>query len=107
MRIVRLSVEHFGRIQKALVELGPGLNVLFGPNDLGKSTLAQAIRFVLLLQDSSSAHEQVVGWASDLPPRVELVFETEAQRFWRVTKTFDSSRGSSLLEESRDGESFA
>src|SRR5262245_310552 len=102
MQIVSVSVEHFGRIERAALELGPGLNILFGPNDLGKSTLAQAIRFALLLQDSSSAHEQLVGWASDLPPRVELVFKTEDQRFWRVTKSFDSSRGSSLLEESRD-----
>ena len=32
-----------------------GLNVLHGPNELGKSTLVTAIRAALLLQDSASA----------------------------------------------------
>ena len=44
MRLVHLEVERFQCIEKAELELGPGLNVLYGPNDLGKSSLAWAIR---------------------------------------------------------------
>jgi len=40
-RYVRL--QNFGRLQNALIELSPGLNVITGDNNLGKSKLMQAI----------------------------------------------------------------
>lgn len=41
LRYVRLK--NFGRLQNALIELSPGLNVITGDNNLGKSKLLQAI----------------------------------------------------------------
>ena len=40
MKLIRLRVESFAAIGHVDVEFGPGLNVLYGPNDLGKSTMA-------------------------------------------------------------------
>jgi ABC-type iron transport system FetAB ATPase subunit len=40
-RYVRL--QNFGRLQNALIELSPGLNIITGDNNLGKSKLMQAI----------------------------------------------------------------
>ena len=40
MRFRRLDVRAYRAIDQAELEFGPGLNVLYGPNDLGKSTLA-------------------------------------------------------------------
>ena len=37
----------FGAIGNVDVEFGPGPNVLYGPNDLGKSALGKAIRLGL------------------------------------------------------------
>jgi len=82
--------------------------VLYGPNDLGKSSLAAAIRNVLLLPHGSAAHDQLVSWHSGAAPRVALTFSTEAHRFWRVTKTFGAGgAGSSRLEFSKGGASFS
>ena len=107
MRLIRLDVEDFGCIRSANIEFGPGLNVLYGPNDLGKSNLAEAIRAVLLMQHTSSGHEPYVQWRTDKAPSVELVFQTEPQRIWRLRKTFGaSSKGSSIFEFSKDGVSF-
>lgn len=107
MRLLRVTVDAFQCIEHADVALGPGLNVLYGPNDLGKSSLAAAIRNVLLLPHGSTAHEQLVSWHSGSAPRVSLTFSLEPQRIWRVTKTFGSgSAGSSYLEFSKDGVSF-
>ena len=107
MRLIRLAVEDFGCIRSANIEFGPRLNVLYGPNDLGKSSLAEAIRAVLLMQHTSSGHESYVQWRTDKAPSVELVFQTEPQRIWRLRKTFGaSSKGSSIFEFSRDGVSF-
>jgi DNA repair exonuclease SbcCD ATPase subunit len=105
MRLHRLHAASFGAIREVDIEFGPGLNILYGPNDLGKSTLVAAIRLALLLPHSSTHSEQYVGWNSADDPRVELTFETEAQRIWRVKKVFGKS-GSSLLQESKNGRDF-
>lgn len=107
MRLVKLAVDRFQCIDHAELEFGPGLNVLYGPNDLGKSSLAWAIRAVLLLQHSSAHHERFVSWYGDAPPSVELSFASHDDRHWRVTKAFGGSSGRSLLETSKDGRSFS
>lgn len=107
MKIARVEIEHFGCIRKALVELGPGLNVLYGPNDLGKSTIGSAIRTALLVPNSSSYASQFVPWESDEKPMVKLTLELPDGRFWRVEKRFGAGVGSSLLQESKDGTSFS
>jgi hypothetical protein len=107
MRIERLSVQRFQGIESAELELGPGLNVLYGPNDLGKSSLAWAIRAVLLLQHNSAQHERFVSWYGGGEPRVALTLSDDDGRFWRVTKTFGSGgAGRSILETSKDGRTF-
>jgi hypothetical protein len=98
-------VEHFRCIRKAKIELAPGLNILYGPNDLGKSSLAHAIRAALLLQSSAREHVEFVSWQATGDPYVELVFESEPQRIWRVKKTFGTA--SAFLEWSKDGVDFA
>ena len=105
MRLHKLRITSFGAIESVDVEFGPGLNVLYGPNDLGKSTVVAAIRLGLLLPHSSTYGEQYVGWTGTGDPTVEMTFETEAQRIWRVRKHFGKT-GSSVLHESRNGRDF-
>src|SRR5260370_21337759 len=105
MRLRRLGIASFAAIENLDVEFGPGLNVLYGPNDLGKSTAVAAIRMGLLLPHTSTHCDQYVGWTNSTDPNVELTFETEAQRIWRIRKQFGKS-GSSLLQETRDGQEF-
>jgi AAA domain-containing protein len=105
MKLLSLKVENFRSIGKAKIDFGPGLNVLHGPNDLGKSSLAYAIRAALLLQAGSKESEDFVPWGAAVDPQVELVFQTESQRIWRVRKTFGTGP-QALLDESRDGVDF-
>jgi len=88
MRLHRLRIESFGAIGNVDVEFGLGLNVLYGPNDLGKSTVVAGIRLGLLLPHTSTHCDQYVGWTGSDDPIVEMTFETEAQRIWRVRKQF-------------------
>ena len=83
MRLHRLRITSFAAIGNVDVEFGPGLNVLYGPNDLGKSTVVAAIRLGLLLPHNSTHCEQYVGWTGTGDPSVEVTFESEAQRIWR------------------------
>jgi energy-coupling factor transporter ATP-binding protein EcfA2 len=105
MRLHRLRITSFAAIGNVDVEFGPGLNVLYGPNDLGKSTVVAAIRLGLLLPHTSTHCDQYVGWTGADDPIVEMTFQTEAQRIWRIRKQFGKS-GSSLLQESKNGQDF-
>ena len=105
MRLHRLTINSFAAIGNVDIEFGPGLNVLYGPNDLGKSTVVAAIRLGLLLPHTSTHCDQYVGWTGSEDPIVEMTFETEAQRIWRIRKQFGKG-GSSLLQESRNGKDF-
>lgn len=106
MRLRRLQVANFGCVNAAEIEFGPGLNVLYGPNDLGKSTLAAALRCGLLLQYSSSAAKRYVPWGSTSKPEVTIDFELD-KRIWRVQKIFGSGTGSgATLAWSNDGSDF-
>jgi chromosome segregation ATPase len=105
MRLHRLRITSFAAIGNVDVEFGPGLNVLYGPNDLGKSTVVAAIRLGLLLPHTSTHCDQYVGWTGTDDPIVELTFQTESQRIWRIRKQFGKS-GSSFLQESKNGQDF-
>ena len=107
MWIRQISVRHFAGIRSAEVSFEHGLNVLYGPNEIGKSTLVDAMRAALLLQHGATAARDFEDWHTDQPPQVDLTFETEPQRIWRVRKSFGKgSDGSSYLDFSRDGITF-
>ncbi|HZL16477.1 MAG TPA: AAA family ATPase [Polyangia bacterium] len=104
MELVSLDIERFGRIARAGIGFKPGLNVLHGANEAGKSSIAQAIRFALLLPSSSSAAEPWIPWGGGGDPMVTLVFRNGAD-YYRVTKVFGTSTAS--LERSSDGSGWA
>ncbi len=105
MRFSRLEVSWFQGVKSAQVDFGPGLNVLFGPNDLGKSTLAMAIRAALLLQVNSSEADAFIPWQADEKPTVTLDFLDDTGRYWRVRKAFGGPAGAQLWE-SKDGKEW-
>lgn len=108
MRLRSLSVRDFRCVESADIELADGLNVLYGPNDLGKSSLVEAIRAALLLQHSSKQGSDYKPWGTDRVPRVSLVLTDDSGRYWRVTKAFSTGRrGSATLEWSNDGKTWS
>src|SRR5947208_16762835 len=83
------------------------MNVLYGPNDLGKSTISVAIRAALLTPPSSSEADTYASWFTAENPRVELTFADNEGRYWQVKKTFGTSSSSSADSlSSKDGQSF-
>ena len=47
MKLVALRIEGFGRLTERAFTFDPGFNVVYGPNEAGKSTLTNAILALL------------------------------------------------------------
>ena len=94
MRLRRLSVNQFKRftVPTQLGELGDGLNLVVGANELGKSTLLDAFRAVLFERYSSRARPIMAlqNDRSGAAPVVELVFEVNGAEY-TLTKRFVKS----------------
>ena len=105
MRLLTLEVEHFRAIQSARLVFGPGLNVVHGPNDRGKSTLTEAVRAALLVAPGSAEARTFVPWhsAAGQFPRVSITFECQGAT-WKLEKVFaPGSRAKASLDKSTDG----
>jgi hypothetical protein len=89
MRIRRVAVQHWRGLSRELADLSPHLNLVFGPNEVGKSRLVEALRFALF--ESSSGRSQhkkaLTTWGSTEKPSVTLEFELAGAR-WQLQKTF-------------------
>lgn len=105
MRFVKLEVDSFRAIRHASLDFGAGLNIVYGPNDFGKSTLAAAIRAALLVVPGSAEGGRYDSWHSGDSPRVELTFIDAEGHYWRVRKSFGSPAKAELLH-SKDGLTF-
>jgi hypothetical protein len=80
------------------VEFGPGLNVIHGPNEAGKTTLLRAIRSALTIKSNvtGSFHREMRS-RSGGHPEVELVFEHDDATF-ALRKRFQGQSGSTTLQ---------
>ena len=87
MKIRRVEVSDFRTISRCVVELGSGLNVLYGPNDLGKSTLAQSIRSAFLASPTSTRSKELQPWSGSGRPTVTVDFDAAGER-WKLRKRF-------------------
>lgn len=107
IRFLSLEVADFRGIKSAAVKFTSGLNVLYGDNELGKSSLLTALRAVLFLPVGSSEANDYQTWGSDRIPTVTLSFEIEGTAY-RVHKQFASgSRGNAALDRLKGSERFS
>ncbi len=89
------------------VSLGPfseGLNLVYGPNGTGKSTLFEALRMAIFDYHAVSGREieAVKPWGRELSPRVEVEF-TQGGETYRLAKQFLEG-ASSRLDRLEEGE---
>ncbi len=105
MRITRLSLRDVRRHQTLDLDLAPGLTVVRGPNEAGKTTIQRAIELALARKVTSTQGdlELLRPWAgsADARPVIELEFvqeDLEGIRHGRLEKAFRGARGTVRLD---------
>ena len=84
MILRRLRVRRFLGLADQAVEFAPGLNVIVGPNEAGKSTLRHAIRTALYgnpQATSAKTRDELRTWGETDAPDLYLEFEVDGSGF--------------------------
>lgn len=110
MRITRLALHDLRRYRDAELELAPGLTIVRGPNEAGKSTLQRAIELALTRRVTTTAGDvdALVPWDGSPDARTTIAMdftwddEEGTVHTGRLEKAFRGARGTVRLE--LDGE---
>ena len=98
MRLISLTVRNY-RVHKDLtVTFDPSRNLIGGPNESGKSTLAEAAHRALFLRAKTGGgiQKEMVSTHLGGDPEVVLTFEAAGVR-WELEKRFAGTKGSTRL----------
>ena len=106
MRITRLALRDLRRHREADLDFAPGLTIVRGPNEAGKSTIQRAIELVLTRRVTSAAAdlESLAPWDADPDARtvIGMTFTYEDEdggtHEGSVEKSFRGPRGQVRLE---------
>jgi DNA repair exonuclease SbcCD ATPase subunit len=112
VRITRLTVRDFRRYRELEIPLSPGLTIVHGPNEAGKTTIQRAIELVLTRKVTSGGADidSLRSWdaADEARPVIAIEFEIEDEergvRKGTLEKAFRGARGTVRLEV--DGETI-
>lgn len=106
MRITRLTLRDFRRYRELEIPLSPGLTIVHGPNEAGKTTIQRAIELALTRKVTSGGADMdaLRSWdaADDARPVISLEFEVEddeqGARTGTLEKAFRGAKGTVKLE---------
>ncbi len=105
MRIRRLSGRDFRRYRTFDIELAPGLTVIRGPNEAGKTTIQRALELALTRRATSAAGELEALRPWGAPPEARSILTVEfeqddedGQKVGTLEKTFAGSKGTVKLD---------
>ncbi len=111
MRVRRISGEQFRRYPTFDIELAPGLTVVRGPNEAGKTTIQRALELALTRRATSTAAELEAlrpwGAPADVRSTITVEFEQDdedGRKSGTLEKTFAGARGTVRLDY--DGQSI-
>jgi DNA repair exonuclease SbcCD ATPase subunit len=89
MKLISAAVRNYRVHRDTRVTFAPGLNLITGPNESGKSTLVEAIHRTLFLRarGTTAAHERMRSTTSPGTPEVIVAFEQKGKTC-TLTKQF-------------------
>ncbi len=106
MRITKLTLRDFRRYRELEIPLAPGLTIVHGPNEAGKTTIQRAIELALTRKVTSGGADMdaLRSWdaGDDARPVITLEFEIEDEergvRTGTLEKAFRGAKGTVRLD---------
>ncbi len=103
MKLRRIEVRNFRKLDSVVIDdLAPGLNVIVGDNEAGKSTLLAALRAALFERHRVTGQTlaAMLPYNKSVRPEVEIDFEF-AGALYRLRKAFGSRAEAELIGQGR------
>ena len=99
MRLIRSELSNVRRHQELVLDFDPGLTVIGGANESGKSSLVEALHRTLFVRAASSgtAAQDLRSQLHAGHPQIKLEFETNEQH-WTLLKRFSGPSGTTQLK---------
>ena len=93
MRIRSFRLANFKRFEDREITFGPGMNLVVGGNESGKSSIAEALATVLYANPASKAQtlKSLERWGSVGAMRLDLSFD-QGEQSYRLVKDFGAGR---------------
>ncbi len=101
MIIIAIELNNFGSFQESRVELNPGLNLIIGANESGKSTIQSALKTAFF--GERKGYERWKNWGNANPSCVVTVeYELPDKTVWSLVR--DLAKGEVSLVQLQGGE---
>lgn len=110
MRVLKLGLHGFGRFSDRQIQLGPGLNLVYGPNEAGKSTILKFILGMLYgfkrphghAREYTEEMQRYMPWDGE-DYRGTMVYRLENGAAYRVERNFHPNREATRLYDEKTG----
>jgi len=86
--VAETRIEGFGRLTNLSLRFSPGLNLVFGPNEAGKSTLQEALFALLYGFDTESRATEFRPWNGSAAFAGSLTYALDDGHAYRLTRRF-------------------
>lgn len=111
MIIQKVNIHGFGKLQNLLIEFHPRMNVIFGPNESGKSTLQQALLYFFFgffqanraSRQENLRNERFKPWQK-VNYGGQLWYQLNNGNDYQIDRNFDIENSSTKLFDSITGE---
>ena len=94
MNVQSIRLENWKKFTDPIeIELEEGLNVIYGPNEGGKSTLIDSVITTFYFKHNSGANDikSLRPWGTYLQPQASITFQKNGQNY-RITKAFQEKK---------------
>ncbi len=101
MIITKMELENWMRIQKLVLEFNKGINLIYGRNEIGKSSIIEAIRMAIIGDSTSSSREykNLKTWGTEVKAKVDLFFTSRDNKNYHIRKSFPKGDSRLYLKE--------
>jgi len=103
MYIEKVEIENWKKFNKLKLNFSPGINIIYGKNEAGKTSVIQALYFAFVKDSQSNDKiiQEIVPWGTTVKPSVNLYFVTHNNNSYKIEKTFLKGESALLLKKGK------